>query len=221
MARKSGVGSEMFYFQAEAVEFDDGTLRITPQGIVSSDALAVAGAAGDERLFAGNGGAELCGGAGNDMLVGGAGADELRYGGCGNSTLVGGAGDDVLRISASAECAGSEVTAYGGAGSDRFELLADAGFDATVIVKDFRPGEDRLDLTSMLVMQNGSARAVVASDLDMNALSASLAEQGYTLIDLSRFVTQSGESLRGALRIELSAYGFPMLQERDFVLAPP
>ncbi|KIC31983.1 M10 family metallopeptidase C-terminal domain-containing protein, partial [Leisingera sp. ANG-M7] len=81
---------------------------------------------------AGAGDARLDGGAANDVLEGGAGAADL-YGHAGDDVLVSGAG-------------GGELN--GGAGADIFVIapVSDPVSEA-VTVRDFTPGEDRLDLS--------------------------------------------------------------------------
>jgi Ca2+-binding RTX toxin-like protein len=223
LARNTSAANETFFFQAEAVEFTDGTVRIAPQAVIAAGAGNLAGAAGDDRLFAGNGGAQLSGGAGNDVLVGGTGPDRLRNPSCSNttqgSTLIGGEGADVLEIAGSASCDEGLVKAYGGAGPDRFEILAAAGFDLNVVIADLRPGEDRIDLTTLRILQSGTPRPLGPADLNLEALSQALASQGRAEIDLSRFVAADGAPLDGVLRIELSPYAAPALRQTDFVLS--
>jgi Ca2+-binding RTX toxin-like protein len=91
----------------------------------SRDALA--GLAGDDRLYGGGALDLLAGGSGADSLYGGRGADVLD-GGRGNDRLSGGEGDDTLT---------------GGTGLDVFQFRAGAGHD---LVEDFVVGDDRLDI---------------------------------------------------------------------------
>lgn len=77
------------------------------------------------------------GGAGEDALTGDVRADMLA-GGSGDDTLSGGAGDDIL-----VDGAGADVL-IGGPGADLFVLSGDAGPDS---IRDFTPGEDRIDLS--------------------------------------------------------------------------
>jgi Ca2+-binding RTX toxin-like protein len=83
----------------------------------------------DNRLYGNAGNNVLKASAGNDVLRGYAGNDKL-YGGSGNDKLHGGAGDDWL---------------YGGAGQDVFVFEKNSGRDR---IKDFRVGEDRIDVRS-------------------------------------------------------------------------
>ncbi len=104
----------------------------------------LAGGAGGDRLDGGNGGDRLLGqygaddirgGYGHDWLDGGRGADALR-GGPGDDTLRGGGGTDQL---------------FGLAGADVF-LFTRPGDSPTSaapdMIRDFTPGEDRIDLAS-------------------------------------------------------------------------
>lgn len=77
------------------------------------------------------------GGAAGDVLTGDARADML-VGGGGADTLSGAAGDDVL-----ADGAGCDLLT-GGAGADLFTLSGDGAADT---IRDFTPGEDRIDLS--------------------------------------------------------------------------
>jgi hypothetical protein len=83
----------------------------------------------DNRLYGNAGNNVLKASTGNDVLRGYAGNDKL-YGGSGNDKLYGGAGDDWL---------------HGGAGHDVFVFEKNSGRDR---IKDFRIGEDRIDVRS-------------------------------------------------------------------------
>jgi Ca2+-binding RTX toxin-like protein len=83
----------------------------------------------DNRLYGNAGNNVLKASTGNDVLRGYAGNDKL-YGGSGNDRLYGGAGDDGL---------------YGGPGQDVFVFEKNSGRDR---IKDFRIGEDRIDVRS-------------------------------------------------------------------------
>jgi len=88
-----------------------------------------------------------------------------------------------------------------------------------MVVKDMRPGEDRVDLSALRVKQGAILRALTAADLDLPALSTALASSAHAAeIDLSRFVGSGDTPMRGTLRIELSAYGVPALEPADFIL---
>ncbi len=112
----------------------------------------LAGLAGADDLRAGSGGDVLRGGGGDDALRGGAGADRL-FGASGADTLIGGAGADLL---------------VGGPGADRFVFAANSGSDR---VRDFAPGEDRLDWSgdvsvagfADLEISDGAGGAVVSN----------------------------------------------------------
>lgn len=96
----------------------------------------------------------------DDRLEGGAGNDIL-YGGAGNDTLFGGAGDDVLIGGLDRD------VMYGGAGRDIFTFFNNAYVDdfrdndydfsesrvgarGRDVIKDFKVGEDKIDLRSFL-----------------------------------------------------------------------
>lgn len=81
-----------------------------------------------ESLAGRNGDDRLSGGAGDDLLTGFGGDDRLS-GGAGDDRLIDGAGVDVM---------------IGGAGADVFVFVQDSRMDQ---VRDFTPGEDRLDLS--------------------------------------------------------------------------
>lgn len=104
----------------------------------------MSGGMGNDRLTAGAGRDTLHGDVGNDIIWAGAG-DDLIFGGPGwdtlhgqqgNDTLVGGLGRDVMT---------------GGMGADvfRFNTVADSARGAADLITDFRPGEDRIDLSAL------------------------------------------------------------------------
>lgn len=66
-------------------------------GMTVTGVLYIDGAAGDDFIFASNGGMELRGGAGDDELTGGTGNDTLN-GGTGRDTLDGDDGDDIFDL---------------------------------------------------------------------------------------------------------------------------
>ncbi|MFV9657033.1 retention module-containing protein [Pseudomonas sp. NY15366] len=100
------------------------------------------------RLNAEKLGASVPGVGGNDVLEGGAGNDWL-FGQGGDDILIGGAGNDVL---------------FGGSGNDTFVWNAgDRGGNYHDIVKDFGNGDDKLDLSQLLVGVSDPASADVLS----------------------------------------------------------
>jgi VCBS repeat-containing protein len=115
------------------------------------------GGSGNDELYGGKGSDKLLGGSGNDELYGGKGhdkldggkGDDLLAGGEGNDRLDGGKGDDVLVGGAGAD----RLT--GGKGKDVFVFHAtaassDSSWAALDVITDFRRGEDKMDLTSLL-----------------------------------------------------------------------
>ncbi|MBB2777637.1 UNVERIFIED_ORG: VCBS repeat-containing protein [Comamonas terrigena] len=103
------------------------------------------GGEGNDILYGQGGNDELYGGNGDDKLYGGTGNDKLD-GGAGNDWLLGGRGDDILT---------------GGAGDDTFVWkLGDAGTAAAPAldrVTDFGIGNDKLDLSDLLVGEHSDA----------------------------------------------------------------
>ncbi|WP_246033225.1 Ig-like domain-containing protein [Shewanella canadensis] len=97
---------------------------------------------GDDTLNGGQGKDILFGQGGDDTLDGGSGADHL-IGGIGNDTLIGGLGDDTLT--------GDAPT--GPTGADTF--VWSAGSNGTDHITDFNLGEDKLDLSDLLHVENG------------------------------------------------------------------
>ncbi|RTR30088.1 Ig-like domain-containing protein, partial [Shewanella atlantica] len=97
---------------------------------------------GDDTLSGGQGKDILFGQGGDDTLDGGSGADHL-IGGIGNDTLIGGLGDDTLT--------GDAPT--GPTGADTF--VWSAGSTGTDHITDFNLGEDKLDLSDLLHVENG------------------------------------------------------------------
>ncbi|MFN3262568.1 MAG: calcium-binding protein [Pikeienuella sp.] len=114
------------------------------------------GGSGEDRLIGGLGDDSLEGGADNDVLRGGQGRDTLSgdegddrlagrggddslLGGTGRDRMNGGAGDDTIE-------GGAGFDIYrGGKGADVFVFTADGARD---VVRDFRPGEDVIDLSA-------------------------------------------------------------------------
>ncbi|UTW07431.1 retention module-containing protein [Pseudomonas benzenivorans] len=87
------------------------------------------------------------------FTLNGTAADEVLLGSTGNDTLIGGEGDDVLIGGLGND------TLTGGGGADTFKwLLGETGTDTvTDFAKGFNSGGDRLDLSQLLVGENGSA----------------------------------------------------------------
>ena len=120
----------------------------------------VFGEGGNDTLVAGGASDLLDGGSGTDELRGGAGDDTLR-GQQGNDTLSGGRGDDSLAGGAGTDRlagnsgddtlngGGGRDTLIGGSGEDVFQFLnaaASPNNADAVVIADFRPGTDLIDL---------------------------------------------------------------------------
>lgn len=96
-----------------------------------SGAVIMTGAAGDDELFAGPGGAILSGGDGEDRLIGASGDDNLQ-GGTGDDSLGPGAGDDevagggdtdFLEVFADVDLELDDVSLTGGLGTDALSSI--------------------------------------------------------------------------------------------------
>ncbi len=99
---------------------------------------------GNDTLLGQSGDDFLQGELGNDLLSGDGGNDWL-HGGDGNDTLNGGSGDDRLHGNGGADML------TGGAGADRFifKLASDSTNTQSDRIMDFKPGEDRIDLSGI------------------------------------------------------------------------
>ncbi|WP_417701813.1 hypothetical protein [Pseudophaeobacter sp.] len=140
------------------------------------------GQRGADRLVGGAANDTLLGGGGTDWAYGDAGEDELR-GGYGHDTLSGGGGND--RLSGDA---GDDLL-IGGADADTFAFGRQHGADT---IRDFTPGEDRIDLRGLNIWGDGFG------DLDLNQHSDGL-----------RLSTGQGEILLQGLHLgEITADDF-------------
>lgn len=141
---------DVFTYRLTQPDGDTSTAHLVV-GIGSAAAVApnvVTGGEGLDGLLGSEGNDVLLGLGGNDTLTGLGGNDRLE-GGDGNDTLIGGPGNDVL---------------IGGAGNDIFVwTAADRGGNYHDIVKDFGNGDDKLDLSQLLVGVSDPASADVLS----------------------------------------------------------
>lgn len=124
------------------------------RGDAGNDTLS--GNSGHDLIYGGTGNDVLYGGTGNDVLFGGAGSDMLS-GGAGNDLLVAGDGNesgtpdatDVLKGDAGNDTLvgadGQTTEMTGGEGKDVF-----VGANGEIIVKDFDPNQDKLDLRGLV-----------------------------------------------------------------------
>jgi Ca2+-binding RTX toxin-like protein len=143
-----------------------------PEGTSGNDTFSgivegsVRGGAGSDRFSFDNGyGAVISGGAGNDSFVGGMGDGFTLYGEAGNDLFAfdtdvfdgavayGGAGNDRFDLDFSDSDVQPGATLSGGDGADIYDLtfspgMADrAGGGKMVTIKDFKLGEDQLNVT--------------------------------------------------------------------------
>ncbi|MCQ4347950.1 type I secretion C-terminal target domain-containing protein, partial [Pseudomonas stutzeri] len=135
-------------YRIQAVDGDGDAIYSSLQATLYPRADALEGGAGNDTLTGTAGGDWIFGHDGDDVLSGLLGDDALA-GGAGDDILVGGPGNDLLS---------------GGPGADTFVWNSgDSGVDR---ITDFTPGEDRLDLSDLLVGIDGS--------LDSQELAGSL-----------------------------------------------
>ncbi|WP_106692429.1 calcium-binding protein [Paracoccus methylarcula] len=154
------------------------------------------GGPGDDWLFGGRGDDGLDGGDGNDVLIdpeggnhltGGTGDDHLE----GSGTLEGGPGADVLIASYD-----GEDLLVGGDGSDRF--LPD--MRGQVTIRDFIPGEDRLDLS----MISGTKPCKIGLRLIAGGEDAELSWDGATIhLPGAGQLTRRDLAQAGACRLQI------------------
>lgn len=119
------------------------------------------------------------GGSGADSLAG-AGQADVLIGGSGNDTLSGGSGSDVLLDGPGRD------TLIGGAAPDIFVLSADNERDT---IRDFRPGQDRLDLSAWPMLYDVSQLTILST-----SNGARLLWRGEEL----RIITETGAPLTAA-----------------------
>jgi len=144
------MGSDSFEYSVADGSGGTDTATVTvdvsePNAISGTDGDDVLrGSAGPEHIYGRDGDDRIYGNGGNDLLDGGAGAD-LVVGGSEADVLIGGLGADTL---------------YGRGGNDvfRYRDLADAGDE----IRDFRIGEDVLDLSAVLASLGYSGNDPVA-----------------------------------------------------------
>ena len=118
----------------EAVDTGNGArLFVTTQSAPFLVEYEITADAPGETRVASPGGGTLGGTGGDDILNGADGADLLQ-GGAGNDILIDGAGSDTLR---------------GDNGADLFVLIQD---DATDVILDYQPGQDRIDISALGVV---------------------------------------------------------------------
>lgn len=120
------------------------------------------GGAGDDAIFGGPGNDRIFGGPGNDLLRGGAG-DDFLYALSGQDTLFGDTGNDFLLALDGPDQPGQPDqlfggfgddilvgddgdTMEGGAGADIFVVVSWTGDEAPVVIRDFVPGRDALEI---------------------------------------------------------------------------
>ena len=108
------------------------------------------GGAGNDTIYAGFGNQIIMGGSGRDLILAGTGKQTV-LGGAGNDTICGGVGaqlmmggdgDDTIRAGRGNE------TLLGGGGHDVFALSD--GVQGQIVIGDFAPGQDRIEVARQL-----------------------------------------------------------------------
>lgn len=138
------------------VNLSNSTRQDTGYGMDTIVDVENASGTGVADDFTGSAGANvLNGGSGNDSLSGLGGNDRLN-GGNHNDTLIGGGGRDTLNGGNGADAifgGGGLDIMTGGAGADTFVFLtareSTASTRRTDKIKDFRPGQDKIDLSAI------------------------------------------------------------------------
>jgi Ca2+-binding RTX toxin-like protein len=166
---------------------------------------ALSGAEGNDKLLGGLGDDSLDGGDENDSLDGGAGNDSLD-GGAGNDTLLGGTGNDTLTGGE-----GKDALS-GGAGKDVFVFTTESDSGATKaerdVIKDFKSGDDKIDLSQLLAATVDAAdvKLVTKAELvDGDALNKVWFDAGVLYVSTNDDVTaEFSVELTGVKSIVLS-----------------
>ena len=128
----------------QAVETDNGArLFVTTQSAPYLVEYEISADAPGETRVASPGGGTLSGTNGDDILNGAEG-DDLLQGGAGHDILIDGLGIDSLR---------------GDSGTDVFVLVQN---DATDVILDYQPGEDRIDISALGVV-GGIENLIISS----------------------------------------------------------
>ncbi|MEJ0040526.1 MAG: tandem-95 repeat protein [Gammaproteobacteria bacterium] len=218
-----GSGTTLIWAQADSVQFTDGTVRLTADGIVGNSLMGggqvLHGYAGDDRIVAGAGDDTLFGYDGHNVLLGNDGNDTL-VSNAGQDTLIGGAGNDKLVVFGDGASGNdSTVDLHGGTGNDVFVIAPQTGFDRDVSIHDFVIGEDKIDLSWLRVQDGGTVRELMGEDLHLADFAADLQDDGSAQIDLSHFVTESGAAISGTLTVTLAG-GVSMPTLDDVILDP-
>lgn len=138
----------------------------------------------------------IAGNAGANVIKGGAGADKLS-GGSGNDSIAGGGGLDVLQ---------------GDAGADRFVFSSPAAAHGDT-VRDFTPGADRIDLSSLDAVARGADNAFDFTGASFDGAGSLRATQsgGNTVI-------QGDVNGDGVADFTLTLTGLHSLRDVDFIL---
>lgn len=173
----------------------------TPNNLASTDSRDVLVGFGGDDLLVGLGAADYVNGnTGADGVYGNAGNDTL-HGGKDNDTVGGGTGDDALFGDLGDDVLSGDVgtdTLTGGEGRDRFvlqsNLQGNASLDTADIIRDYRDGEDRLELrqprefTDLEIAAASNASDTVIRDTTNNEVLAVLQNVAAASLDATDFI---------------------------------
>lgn len=138
----------------------------------------------------------LAGGGNGDDVLSGRGESDVLFSVIGNDGLLGGADGDAL-VATNSD--GSTVAMIGGSGGDDFVLAAlddDSGLDVDVLVGDFAPDEDRLDVSRL---RNADGSEMSLDDV----LGRASADGNNTVVDLSGLMTDGGQTAEASVQLLL------------------
>ena len=165
---RGGSGADVIQGDGGDDELHGGSGADILNGGSSDDTLY--GDAGSDALSGGAGDDALIGGAGNDLLAGGAG-DDVLDGGSGNDILDGGSGDNVIT---------------GGAGADIVQVTDPGG---TLVITDFDPTADKLDLTALAKVGSLDELSIVQSGdsvlITSDSMNGSITIRGATVDEVT------------------------------------
>lgn len=140
----------------------------------------VQGGNGNDRIFGDDGADTMTGGAGNDVMYGGIGGDRLS-GNDGNDVMWGGDGSDVLNGSAGVD------TYYGGTGFDFFQ------FGGLYIDGNTAPGTGNTLATADRIMDYSAAQSDRFDLQQIDADTTLAGDQGFTYLGTGAFTGVAGQ----------------------------
>jgi VCBS repeat-containing protein len=197
-----------------------------------SEAIQVAGEAGDDHIVGGSGNDRLDGGMGDDVLEGGSGGDML-FGGAGTDRLAGGAGGDLLDGGA-----GVDTAAFSGRASDYrvstklVTLSGDGQLHRISEVMDLRTGDkdalldvERLEFSDRSLDLTASSQAPVAVQDRLRAYKETaikidgdiLKSNDWDLRGASVFISSVKNAVGGTLSVDYFKQSIVFTPDAGFV----